>query len=264
MPAKWVHRFESKPGRWVFNPSTEARAEGAEIKVAVEKHWKAPRYYYHLRRGGHVAALRQHQKSSLFIKLDLSDFFGSISRSRLSRALKNFFSHTEARHMATASTVRHPTNPDKTCVPYGFVQSPLVASLVLHKSSLGAFLDSLSKDRSLVVSVYVDDIIISSADLTRLNTVRDALIARVAKSGFLLNDAKSEGPAAAIVAFNIGIAAGRELAIVERRLLELKTRIESSGSVYEMEGILGYVRSVNLDQAAAIGTPSTSEGTTSV
>src|ERR1700712_4044460 len=150
MPAKWVHRFEAKPGRWVFNPSPEARAEGAEIKAAVEKNWKAPAYYYHLRNGGHVAALRSHLASRFFVKLDLSDFFGSISRSRVSRTLKTFYSHAVARQMATSSTVRHPDNPGRTILPYGFVQSPLLASLVLHKSSLGKFLEALSDDKRLV------------------------------------------------------------------------------------------------------------------
>jgi Reverse transcriptase (RNA-dependent DNA polymerase) len=214
MPAKWVTRYESKPGRWVFNPSAEARLEGREIKSVVEGHWQAPSYYYHLRRGGHVAALRQHQKHTHFFKVDIADFFGSISRSRLARALKGYVAHVEARRLATASTVRRPDDDTRTMIPYGFVQSPLLASLVLHKSSLGAYLDTLHKDKRLQVTVYVDDIIVSSSQLERLQAVSSELRAKVAKAGFSLNLAKDEDPATSITAFNIELRAGEELTIV--------------------------------------------------
>jgi hypothetical protein len=90
MPLTWVHRFERKPGRWVFEPSEEAREEGAEIKALIESHWKPPSFYFHLRQGGHVAALRAHLASTWFVKLDIADFFGSVSRSRIARLLKEF------------------------------------------------------------------------------------------------------------------------------------------------------------------------------
>jgi hypothetical protein len=252
MPAKWVHRYESKPGRWVFNPSPEARADGTKIKALVEEHWKAPPYYYHLKRGGHVAALRLHKKNTHFLKVDLADFFGSISRSRVSRVLKEYVSHIEARRLATASTVRHPADGKRTIVPYGFIQSPLLASLVLHKSGLGSFLDALHKDMSLVVTVYVDDIILSSGEPQRLKDASQELLARVAKSGFARRLDKSQGPATSITAFNIKITAGEELAIVEDRMLEFRDLIATSESAYQKAGLLGYVRSVNAVQADAI------------
>lgn len=255
MPAKWVHRYESKPGRWVFNPSPESRAHGAEIKGLVEEHWKAPAYYYHLKRGGHVAALRRHEKNSHFFKVDLADFFGSISRSRVSRALKDYVSHAEARRLATASTVRHPGNEKKTILPYGFIQSPLLASLVLHKSGLGSFLDALHKDKGLVVTVYVDDIIVSSSEPERLEDVSQELLARVTKSGFALNHDKSQGPPTSITAFNIKVTAGEELLIIDDRLLKLRDLIAAATSDYEKAGLLGYVRSVNADQADTLDPP---------
>lgn len=253
MPAKWVHRYELKPGRWVFNPSPESRAEGAGVKALVEGHWKAPAYYYHLRSGGHVAALRRHTKHLYFLKADIANFFGSISRSRLSRTLKEYVGHAQALSMATASTVRNPKDATKTFLPYGFVQSPVLASLVLHKSGLGSFLDAIHKDRKLAVTVYVDDIIISGNDLNRLEALREQLKLRMTKSGFTLALNKSLAPATAIAAFNIELAAGEALAIVEKRFLELKELVASSDSESQRAGLLGYVRSVNQDQADSIG-----------
>jgi Reverse transcriptase (RNA-dependent DNA polymerase) len=253
MPGKWVHRYERKPGRWVFEPSPEARDEGAEVKALVEKHWRAPAFYYHLKRGGHVAALRQHQVSTHFFKVDIADFFGSISRSRLSRALKGYVSHQEALHLATASTVRHPANHNKTILPYGFIQSPLLASLALDKSGLGAFLAALHKDRGLVVTVYVDDIIVSGNNLPRLQEVLKELKARAEKSGFPLSDDKAQGPASFITAFNIHLTAGAELAIAAERLAELSDLIATSKSEFQKAGLLGNVQSVNAAQAKGLG-----------
>jgi hypothetical protein len=75
--------------------------------------------------------------------------------------LKAFFSHDEALRIATASTVRHPDDNARRILPYGFIQSPLLASLVLHESTLGKYLDALHRDERFVVAVYMEDIIIS-------------------------------------------------------------------------------------------------------
>lgn len=249
MPAKWLHKFERKPGRWVFEPSPEARAEGIEVKELVESRWKAPSYYFHLRQGGHVAALHRHQRNSCFIKVDIADFFGSVSRSRVSRVLKEFFSHTEARRMATASTVQHPEDPARQILPYGFVQSPLLASLVLHKSALGKWLDELRRDRRFVVTVYVDDIIVSGTDAAELGSVLTTLKAKAQRSRLPFSDEKEQGPAGSISAFNIELAAGSALSVLPPKLAEFRDAFQASTSELQRAGIQGYVRSVNPVQA---------------
>jgi len=252
MPAKWTHRFELKPGRWVFNPSPEARLEGAEIKALLGERWEPPSNYFHLLRGGHVRALQLHTPHSHFFKVDLADFFGSISRSRVSRVLKEHFGHSEALRIATASTVRHPDIPGKTILPYGFLQSPLVASMVLQSSGLGTFLDAVQRRKGVAVTVYVDDIIVSSDDPGGLISISEELVRRVIKSGFSLNPEKSQGPSTAITAFNIELSAGNALAVVEERLLEIKAVLEVSDNDFQRAGLLGYVRSVNADQADSL------------
>lgn len=252
MPAKWLHRFERKPGRWVFEPSPEARAEGAEVKELVESHWKAPSYYFHLREGGHVAALMRHQRSACFVKVDIADFFGSVSRSRISRVLKEFVSHTEARRMATASTVRHPEDPARQILPYGFVQSPLLASLALHKSGLGKYLDQLHRERSLVVTVYVDDIIVSGNDPGELSDVLTTMKAKAQRSRLAFSDDKEQGPAATISAFNIELAAGTPLSVLPPKLAEFREAFQTSTNELQRAGIQGYVRSVNPVQADSL------------
>jgi hypothetical protein len=252
MSVKWVHRFERKPGRWVFQPSDEARAEGAEVKALIEAHWRLPRYYYHLREGGHVAALRKHQRSELFIKADVADFFGSVSRSRICRLLKADFGHKEALRMATASTVRHPEDPQRRMLPYGFIQSPLLASLAMSRSALGALLERLHRERGLVVTVYVDDIIVSGRNVERLQEVLGELKVAAARSRLFLNESKEHGPSPVIEVFNIKLAVGHELEVLPGRLNDFARILAASTSPQKRNGILGYVSSVNFTQALAL------------
>jgi hypothetical protein len=252
MPAKWLHRFERKPGRWVFEPSPEARAEGAEVKKLVESRWKAPSYYFHLRPGGHVAALQRHRRSASFVKVDIADFFGSVSRSRVARVLKQFFSHAEARGMATASTVQHPSDATRQILPYGFIQSPLLASLALHKSGLGKHLEELHRDRRFVVTVYVDDIIVSGADDGELHVVLAELKRKAERSRLAFSDEKEQGPAASISAFNIALANGVPLSILPPKLAEFRDAFRTSTSELQRAGIQGYVRGVNQAQADSL------------
>ncbi|WP_256330331.1 reverse transcriptase domain-containing protein [Variovorax sp. YR216] len=250
MAAKWEHRFERKPGRWVFVPSDEARAIGENIRALIAGLWQAPEYYFHLRAGGHVAALREHQASSFFFKVDISDFFGSVSRSRLSRVLKAYFSHQEALRFATESTVRDPANPGRTMIPYGFVQSPLLASLVLQTSRLGLLLDRLSKEEDLVVTVYVDDIVVSGHDKERLERILEDLRIVARRSRFELRDEKQQGPASSIEVFNIELSAGTELAVSAARLAEFSEALLTATSANQAAGISNYVRGINAAQAA--------------
>src|SRR6188474_2119178 len=114
MPAKWLNRFELKPGRWVYVPAADTRASGIAIKAKVEKLWSPPNYFYHLRSGGHVAALRSHTGNNIFFKADIQNFFGSINRTRITRCLKSKISYKVAREWAVASTVQDPGSDSTT------------------------------------------------------------------------------------------------------------------------------------------------------
>ncbi|MFT3802813.1 MAG: hypothetical protein QM766_16540 [Burkholderiaceae bacterium] len=166
MPAKWLHRFERKPGRWVFEPSPE-------------------------------------------------DATGQI-------------------------------------LPYGFIQSPLLASLALHKSGLGKFLDELHRDRRFVVTVYVDDIIVSGGDHDELRDVLSGLKTKAQRSRFAFSDEKEQGPAGAISAFNIELTTGTSLSVLPSKLAEFRDAFRTSTSELQRAGIQGYVRSVNRVQADSL------------
>jgi reverse transcriptase-like protein len=252
-PQKWVTKYQRKPGRWVFEPTDEYSAIGEGIRKAVAKLWRAPSYYFHLRAGGHVAALRRHAGKTYFARFDIEDFFGSVSRNRVARLLKELhFSYDDARQTAADSTVRHPTVPGRSVLPYGFIQSPILASVALSKSRLGSALDHLhQKVRAINISVYVDDIIVSCDDHAKLEEVCGVLTAAAKKSRLAFNPAKSQGPASAITAFNIELTHGN-LEIEAERLAEFAAMLAATPSAQREQGIVSYVTSVNAAQAAAL------------
>lgn len=260
MPAKWQHRFERKPGRWVFVPTPEARAAGLEVKNLIESRWKAPNYFFHLRKGGHVAALRRHRQSTCFVKADIADFFGSVSRSRISRLLKEFFSHGEALRIATSSTVRHPLNDKRKILPYGFIQSPLLASLALHKSGIGKYLDALHRDKRFVVTVYMDDIIVSGSDQGELQDVLTEMKDKAQRSGLVFGREKEQGPSESISAFNIELASQTPISLLPPKLEEFREAFRTSTSDLQRAGIQGYVYSVNPTQADSLPSRSKEAG----
>lgn len=163
---KWNSKFQIKEDTWVFVPTKETIANGLKVKKLIEDIWPIPNHYYHLRRGGHIQALMKHLKNRYFIHLDIQNFFGQINRSRITRSLKEHIPYNRAREIAIESTVRLPDSPTiKYILPFGFVQSPIIASMCLKKSALGRHLSRLESQKDFIVSVYMDDILVSSNNL---------------------------------------------------------------------------------------------------
>lgn len=249
MTQKWDHKFERKPERWVFVPTPFYKERGVEIHKDIIKAWKAPSYYYHLNPGGHVVAMHAHKKHKYYLSLDIEDFFGSISLSRITRNLVPFFGYKDARSIAQDSTVSHPIDAKRIILPYGFTQSPIIASLVLQNTALGKGVERLSKH--LKASVYMDDILLSSNDKDLLQTAKIELTHLANISKFKLHAGKCQGPALSLTAFNIDIRQGL-LEINNNRMMEFIDALTKSPSEFQRDGILEYIYTVNSSQANSL------------
>jgi hypothetical protein len=246
---RWTTKFEIKPGSWVFVPSVDSIEAGTIIKATIESFWTPPTNYYHLQKGGHVAALKAHCSNKCFIHLDIKDFFGSINKSRISRCLKRPLGYLEARRIAIESTVKHPqADPIKYILPFGFVQSPIIASLCLRESNLGKHLNKLSFKHDIVVTIYMDDIIISMKDIEMANDILFEVKCEADKSKFVLNDAKQEGPALQVTAFNINLSHDN-IEIEQERFHTFANDYINTTNNNQREGFRRYVKSVNPDQS---------------
>lgn len=235
----------------MFVPTPDAVSLGSEIKKNIQAKWKPPSYYYHLRSGGHVAALRSHVDHTSFLHLDIQDFFGTINKTRVTRCLKPIFGYKQAREWANASTVPHPSDAKRTIVPYGFVQSQLISSLCLEASALGQCLHKVNSTAGAAVSVYVDDIIVSTSDPTLSEQLQSQVKLAAVRAKFTLNPDKEHGPAKAITAFNIHLSSG-SLAVEEERLERFVQALAGDASEARRQGIISYVTSVNAGQGSAL------------
>lgn len=245
----WINRFEVKPGTWVYEPTAQSRKNGRALITNLSKKWKAPSYYYHLREGGHVKALEKHTTNKFFASLDVKDFFGSISRTRITRTLKPYYGYDVARKVAKLSTVKHHSPEQHShSLPYGFVQSPILASICLHKSTFGIELDNCFNDKNITVSLYMDDIVLSSKSEDKVNEWCMKLKDAATRSKLVLNKNKESLTAPSVVAFNIEIA-HNSMAITKERFDKFLLAYRKSESGAQRKGIGGYVGTVNKEQA---------------
>lgn len=203
----FTHSF-LRNGKPIFVPNERGRSIGYDVKSWVEIKVAFDHFYHHLREGGHVAALHYHRENRFFARIDIERFFYSIGRNRVVRALREADLPRPA-HFGKWSTVRNPYDDPRYSLPYGFIQSPILASLVLMQSELGALLRR--KAQEITVSVYMDDISISSNDQQQLEAAFNEMVATASRAGFALNDQKMRRPAPAMDVFNCEIEQGSSI-----------------------------------------------------
>lgn len=168
----YTHSFMLN-GKPVFAPNELGRRIGEDIKKKVEEAYIFDPFFYHLMPGGHVEALHAHRDKEFFCKTDIENFFYSISRNRVVRTLRGI-GIDRAKHYGKWSCIKSPYKHPSYALPYGFVQSPILASLALSTSAVGHFLRQISANVS--VAVYVDDISLSSNDPDELQRCYNTLL----------------------------------------------------------------------------------------
>lgn len=240
--------FELSPGKFVYIPTNQSKKRGRRICRQVRRRWKPEAIFCHLRgRKGHLGALRHHLGREYFACLDLQNFFSGVSRTKVARALKSIgFSNKVAFGIAYDSTVVENT---KKILPYGFVQSMLLATLALEKSALGTALTRY-RPTNIAATVYVDDIILSADYEQQLIDYSRQLCEAAQASGFIFNRAKTQNPATQITAFNCKLQR-HQTSIEPSRYQRFQEQLVGANKE-STEGIFRYVDAVNPEQAASL------------
>jgi hypothetical protein len=91
-------RYQSR-GKYIFVPNEECDRRG-ETLLRFGAQIDLPSYFFHYRSGGHVAALHEHRSNRFFFRIDLKNFFYSISRNRLSHMLRQLGFHSAREYAA--------------------------------------------------------------------------------------------------------------------------------------------------------------------
>lgn len=242
----YKHKYESpkKPGTLIFVQTDNERAAAGIMVGALAKRWPAPKYFYHLASGGHLKLLHLHKHDRYFARLDIEKFFGTITRNKVSHALKKIgFSFADSESIARRSCV---VVDGKRILPYGFRQSPLLASIVLDTSELGRTIRKVRGD--LRLSVFMDDILLSHAlSADPIENAIAELNQAATRSHFTFSVEKSQGPAALVTAFHI-IMQNESLKLDADRFELFAQRVLKQGDCDSTKGILGYVQCVDQQQ----------------
>ena len=77
-------------GKWIYVPNERCVRKGNRLLDFFSKRVDFPPYYYHYTSGGHVAALHAHLQNRLFFKIDIQNFYYSIARMRVTRAMRSW------------------------------------------------------------------------------------------------------------------------------------------------------------------------------
>ncbi len=231
------YSYENERGKRIFVPTRKGYEIGYKIKQLIEDAATFEDFFFHFQRGGHVAALHEHRKNKYFARVDIKNFFYSISLNRVARVLREI-GVPMAGFYAKFSCVKNPYLEPSYALPYGFVQSPVLATLVLSHSILGDFLRSARS--AVTVSVYVDDIAISASDHCTLQQCFEELKMRVVEANFSLNTDKTSPPASSMELFNCELEVERT-AVTATRRDEFYSRTTSSTG---LEAFENYCRSV--------------------
>ena len=131
-------------------------------------------------------------------------------------------------------------------VPYGFVQSPVMATLALEKSALGSFLTNQTP-KQITVSAFVDDISFSSNDEAALQDYGTRLDESADTAGFPFAQDKTVVCEKSVEVFNCALE-NQGLEITQDRLAKFLTQLETANELGR-ESIIRYVNEINPEQA---------------
>ena len=131
-------------------------------------------------------------------------------------------------------------------IPYGFVQSMAMATLSVEKSLLGRKIKEF-RDTGATITMYVDDIIISSNKYMQAEHIYNELMASALECGLQISDQKTSRPKESVGAFNCDVSHSL-IAINEERMQKFREQLSQANEKQRM-AILRYASVINPAQA---------------
>jgi hypothetical protein len=182
--------------------------------------------------------------------MDIKAFFNSVTRSKVHRALRRIgFNQRDAVGISELSTVEDITTPGRYALPFGFIQSMILATAALDRSRLGKELRRARRYR-VRISVYVDDIVLSGSNVADLAGYMAVLNEAADEAGYSFNKSKASGPAGATKAFNV-LLSSNDMRISPDRMVEFELALATETEEVRI-AVLNYIRTVNRGQADAL------------
>lgn len=235
-------------GKFAYEQTAEAYKLGKLIVEKISKKWSPPSNYFHYQKGGHLAALNVHRNNNCFSKIDLSKFYYKITKNKIIRNLKKIgFTFIEADEIAALSTISH---NGYFVLPFGFVQSSIISSLVLSKSAIGEVFRS--RPSGINLSVYVDDILVSALNAPALvGFYSQQICSAVEQSNFIINLDKTILAKKELEIFNVKISQN-DWKISDVRMSEFMMEMSLTENDNRADAMIKYVSNVNVAQSESL------------
>lgn len=226
---QWVRK-----GKFIFAPNDDCDRRAKQLIRFIEARVDFPPCFYHYRRGGHVAALHRHLENRYFFKIDIRNFFYSISRNRIAAALHRI-DYPYARTFAKWSSVRnpYPVGP-RYVLPIGFRQSPILASLCLMRSPVMDVV-KWAEEEGTFVSIYLDDLVCSGPDKASLETMYELFLTAFEEANLSPHPGKLVSPTSELKVFNCDLREG-VASVTPERVAEFFREARSAQAILAFEG----------------------------
>src|SRR5438128_6034094 len=173
--------------RIVYNPSNLMRLLQFRIlKEVLEKYFEIPDYIYAFERDKSIPVMAKvHEGSLQVVSLDIKDYFPSIKQNVLKDLMLGVgFGESPARTLSELMTL----GPN---VPQGGLTSPKISNIVASKT-FGPVVQKYCEDRALALTIYADDITISSKADFNASEAIEYVSGVLTAFGFRVNKAKTK------------------------------------------------------------------------
>lgn len=173
--------------RIVYNPSDLMRLLQYRIlKEVLEKNFEIPDYIYAFERNKSIPVMAKvHEASLMIVSLDIKDYFPSIKQNVIAKLFRDIgFGQPAARTISELVTL----GPN---VPQGGLTSPKISNIIAA-ATFGPQVEEFCKDRGLNLTIYADDITVSSKSEFDSKEVIDFVTGVLTNHGFRVNKAKTK------------------------------------------------------------------------
>ena len=133
--------------------------------------------------------VHQNNKSKYFLKLDIHDFFGSVTKTTIENAMEKHWAFKALTQTQKYYILEICTLND--VLPQGSPMSPMLGNLVLHEFDY--YLDKKLKKEHLIYTRYADDLLISSTDdfRNKVPELIEYIKSELGKLGLTISDKKT-------------------------------------------------------------------------
>lgn len=204
-------------------------------------------------------ALEVHKKhkSRWFLKLDIQDFFPSIDKALIKKALKSYC-NTHYLEEASVDILLTICTKDGS-LPQGAPTSPLLSNLVMIETDVK--IQAICKAHELVYTRYADDILISGSQSFDWEAVQSEIIA-VLQRGMRLKTAKTRYGSFNGRNWNLGLMFNNnwEITVGHANKKKIKNMIhrfntmpgeKTRDNMFKINGILGYYKFIEPEYFSA-------------